>query len=168
MGGKATKELAGDEHLGYTTGEILQIPQLQIQLACIVLLHGLSYYAFSTNKKSYFYSRPNIIAHYVPRASRVRAFDFGALFCRGTLAGPLFFCSAKTSSRSRRFLLSFIWMSSFGTYLWLTDEQLADPNFDRIWGKHEKTEWIVVSMLAIQMYDVPACVELNSSTTLQC
>ncbi|KAH8071174.1 glycosyltransferase [Aureococcus anophagefferens] len=54
-----------------------------------------------------------------------------------------------------QFLLSFIWMASYGDYLWLFDEALADPGFDRIWGYHGGAEKIVISMLAIQSYDVP-------------
>ena len=105
--------------LGRTTAEILALPQLRVQLPCIVLVHALCYRRFSSRASSYFYARPNIIAHYVP------------------------------------FLLSFIWMSTYGTYLWFCDEALADPAFDRVWGAHPKVEAIVVSMLAIQMYDVP-------------
>jgi hypothetical protein len=116
--GKRAPAVDPDAHIGKTSAEILALPQLQIQFACIVLVHVLAYVAFS-RKDSYFHSRPNIIAHYIP------------------------------------FLLSFIWMASYGDYLWLFDEALADPGFDRIWGYHGGAEKIVISMLAIQSYDVP-------------
>ena len=34
-------------------------------------------------------------------------------------------------------------MASYGDYLWLFDEALADPGFDRIWGYHGGAEKIV-------------------------
>ena len=51
--------------------------------------------------------------------------------------------------------MSFCWMAAYGDYLWLFDAELAAPGFDRIWGYHGGAEKIVISMLAIQSYDVP-------------
>lgn len=146
--GKRAPAVDPDAHIGKTSAEILALPQLQIQFACIVLVHVLAYVAFS-RKDSYFHSRPNIIAHYIPRGSGARAL-------RARAPPPSFAARYRsTRARSRRFLLSFIWMASYGDYLWLFDEALADPGFDRIWGYHGGAEKIVISMLAIQSYDVP-------------
>ena len=132
--GKRAPAVDPDAHIGKTSAEILALPQLQIQFACIVLVHVLAYVAFS-RKDSYFHSRPNIIAHYIPRGSGARALRARA---------PSFAARGRsTRARSRRFLLSFIWMASYGDYLWLFDEALADPGFDRIWGYHGGAEKIV-------------------------
>ncbi|KAH8048991.1 glycosyltransferase [Aureococcus anophagefferens] len=76
--GKRAPAVDPDAHIGKTSAEILALPQLQIQFACIVLVHVLAYVAFS-RKDSYFHSRPNIIAHYIPRGSGARALRARAL-----------------------------------------------------------------------------------------
>ena len=62
-----------DAHIGLTSREIVSLPQFQIQLTCIVLLHVFFYRRFSRNKDSYFYSKPNIMAHYIPRGRGARS-----------------------------------------------------------------------------------------------
>lgn len=53
------------------------------------------------------------------------------------------------------FLLCFVSMAAYGNYLWVTDEALASESFDRIWGYHDGGFVILVSMLAVQLYDIP-------------
>lgn len=55
-----------DEHLGMTWSEMGALTQFRVQLPCMLLLHALLYYKFSTDKNSYFHARPNMMAHYVP------------------------------------------------------------------------------------------------------
>lgn len=109
----------GDEHLGMSWAEIFSIPQLQIQLPAIILVHGLFHFLLTRWKTGPFASRAGYTAHYIP------------------------------------FIVCFFWMAVYGVYLWLYDEQLADPSFDRIWGAHEGATTLVISMLSIQLYDLP-------------
>lgn len=53
------------------------------------------------------------------------------------------------------FLVTFAGMAVYGDYLWLYDEQMQDPNLDKIWADIPGAKVIVTSMLAIQIYDVP-------------
>jgi len=53
------------------------------------------------------------------------------------------------------FLVCFVFQAVYGTYLWLGDEALGDAAFDRTWGSHGGAKVILVSMLAVQLYDIP-------------
>lgn len=58
------------------------------------------------------------------------------------------------------FLICFVGMAAYGDYLWLADETLQG-GFDKTWGFHAGAEAIVVSMLAVQLYDIPVSLSVD-------
>ena len=58
------------------------------------------------------------------------------------------------------FLICFVGMAAYGDYLWLADEGLNE-GFDKTWGFHAGAEAIVVSMLAVQLYDIPVSLSVD-------
>ena len=58
------------------------------------------------------------------------------------------------------FLICFVGMAAYGDYLWLADEGLSS-GFDKTWGFHAGAEAIVVSMLAVQLYDIPVSLSVD-------
>ena len=59
------------------------------------------------------------------------------------------------------FLICFVGMAAYGDYLWLADDALGGENFDKTWGFHAGAEAIVVSMLAVQLYDIPVSLSVD-------
>ena len=59
------------------------------------------------------------------------------------------------------FLICFVGMAAYGDYLWLADEALSSDGFDKTWGFHAGAEAIVVSMLAVQLYDIPVSLSVD-------
>ena len=58
------------------------------------------------------------------------------------------------------FLICFVGMAAYGDYLWLVDGELHS-GFDKTWGFHAGAEAIVVSMLAVQLYDIPVSLSVD-------
>ena len=58
------------------------------------------------------------------------------------------------------FMVPFCYLAYEGLTLWFFDDALADPSFDRQWGRHAGAERIVLTMVATQFYDIPSSLAL--------
>lgn len=119
---KAPPPIAPDAPLGMTYSEIFALPQLQMQLTAIVVVHLFLAWSLPKWKNGPFAVKPQTAAHLAP------------------------------------FITCFTWMAYQGVSLWLFDPVIADPSFDRKFGEHAGAQTLIVSMLAIQLYDVPTSI----------
>jgi len=120
-----------DAPLGMSNAEILALPQLRVEVACVVLTHLISWAIFKKWRTGPFVAKPYLMARYVP------------------------------------FVAVFAFQSLYGLYLWNGDEGLG--SMDRAFGHHAGAEKIIISMLAMQLFDIPVSMgapELNHATFL--
>lgn len=120
-----------DAHLGMSYAEIFGQQQLHVQLVLIVAVHAVSHFLLRRYPGPF--ARPKNDDD--KEAPKMKSLTYIAHYAP--------------------FLVTFACMAVYGCWLWLTNEELADPAFDRTWGAHEGAKALVTSMLAIQLYDVP-------------
>ena len=85
------------------------------------------------------------------------------LFRKNKGGGLLRGAKANVMAHYVPFLVCFCFQAVYGLWLWFWDPALNDPAFDRIWQKHAGAEVVLVSMLAVQLYDIPVSLAVADS-----